>query len=160
VSDQLGLGERFSVLRDEALNCAQYGDSAPGSELFEAIMATLVHLGETEPGLNHSLQDALSRRIAWGDDASTIAVDCDIICQRLLAATSRSFPDPGEASVVISVITEVTCTASRHLARLAVQRASQERALERREMMVQRQLAAALSQQDELIRALTDKLNS
>jgi hypothetical protein len=154
------LADRFSVLRDEALNCAQYGESAPGSELFEAILASLANLGETEPGFDLSLQDALSRRLAWGDDPSIIAVDCDSVCQRLLAATPRSFPDSGEATVVIAIITEVTCTASRHIARLAVQRASQERALERREMMVQRQLAAALSQQDELIHALTDKLNS
>ncbi len=160
MSDRLELGERFSVLRDEALDCAQYGDSAPGTELFEAILSDLLHLGETEPGLDLSLQDSLSRRLAWGDDASTIAVDCDAVCQRLLAATPRSFPDASEASIVVSVIATVTCTASRHLARLAVQRASKERALERREMMVQRQLAAALSQQDELIRSLTDKLNS
>lgn len=160
MSDGQSLGDRFSVLRDEALQCTEYGESAPGSEVFEAILATLVHLGETEPGFDLSLQDALSRRMAWGENPAAIAVDCDAVCQRLLDAVPRSFPDPSETMMVIDIITEVTCAASRHIARLAVQQASKERALERREMMVQRQLAGALSQQDQVILDLTAQLNS
>jgi hypothetical protein len=98
--------------------------------------------------------------MAWGDDAATVAVDCDSVCKRLIGATPRSFTDPDEATLVIAIITEVTCTASRHIARLAVQKASRERALERREMMVQRQLGAALDQQEELLLELQKKLNS
>lgn len=154
------LGDRFSVLRDEALKCAEYGESAPGSEVFDAILGGLRHLADTEPGFDLSLQDALSRRLAWGDNPSAIAVDCDAVCQRLLDAIPRSFPDAEEATLVISIITEVTCTASRHIARLAVQQASKERALERREMMVHRQLSAAIGQQDQIISDLTHQLNS
>ena len=154
------LSERFAVLRDEALNCAEYGENAPGSELFEAILSSLVHYGQTEPAFDLSLQDALSRRLAWGDDPATVAVDCDSVCKTLIGATPRSFTDPEEATLVIAMITEVTCTASRHLARLAVQKASRERALQRREMMVQRQLGAALDQQEERMRELRSKLDS
>jgi hypothetical protein len=145
------LAERFEVLRDEGLNTAEYGRDAPGTEIFEAILCGLTTMGETEPGLDMSLLDSLSRRLAWGENASTIVVDCDSVCKRLLAATHRSFSDPEEATKVASVITEVACAASRHIARLAVQGASKERAQQRREAMVQRQLAAALSQQEALI---------
>ena len=71
---------------------------------------------------------------------------------KVLAAI-ESFVDSTRlaASQVVVVIAEVSCAAARHLARNAVQRASKERALQRREMMVQRQLAAALGQQDERI---------
>jgi hypothetical protein len=154
------MSDRFAVLRDEGLNCAELGESAPGSEVFEAILANLTHLGETDPGLDLSLHDALSRRLAWGESPSAVAVDCDSVCKRLIDATLRSFPDPGEATQVIAVITEVACAASRHIARMAVQQAGKERALERREMMVQRQLAQAISQQDEEISKLTKQLNS
>ena len=154
------ISERFAVLRDEALDCAEYGENAPGAELFEAILSSPVHYGQTDPALDLSLRDALSRRLAWGDDPATVAVDCDAVCRRLIGATPRSFTDSEEATLVIAMITEVTCTASRHLARLAVQRASRERALERREMTVQKQLGAALEQQEERIRLLRSKLDS
>ncbi len=154
------ISERFAVLRDEALNCTEFGESAPGSELFEAILSNLVHYGETEPGFDLSLQDALSRRLAWGDDPATVAVDCETVCKRLIGATPRSFTDPGEATLVIAMITEVTCTASRHIARMAVQRASRERALGRRETMVHRQLSTAIEHQEQLIDELRAKLTT
>ena len=153
----LQVSDRFAVLRDEALNCAEVGENAPGGEIFEAILARLRHLGETDPGLDLSLHDALSRRLAWGESPSTVAVDCNAVCKRLLSATQRSFPDPEESTQIIAVITEVACTASRHIARMAVQQASKERALERREMMVQRQIAAAIGQQDALIQQFTKR---
>lgn len=152
------LSERFSVLRDEALNCAELGDDAPGGEVFEAILACLSHLGEADGGLDLSLQDAISRRLAWGENASAVALDNDSVCQRLLAAIPRSFPEASDATQVVAITVQVACTASRHIARLAVQQASKERALERREMMVQRQIAAAISQQDELISEFTNQL--
>ena len=99
------MSDRFVVLRDEGLNCAELGENAPGGEIFEAILANLTHLGETDPGLDLSLHDALSRRLAWGESPSTVAVDCDSVCTRLIDATLRSFPDPGDATQVISVIT-------------------------------------------------------
>jgi hypothetical protein len=147
----LDLSERLEVLRDEALNTSEYGADAAGSEVFDAILSRVARMHETEPGLDMSLRDALNRRLAWGESPSTVIVDCDNVGKRLLAAVHRSFRDPEDAAKVVVVIAEVSCAAARHLARNAVQRASKERALQRREMMVQRQLAAALGQQDERI---------
>lgn len=149
----LELGERLEVLRDEALNTAEYGADAPGGEVFDAILSRVSRMDETEPGLDMSLRDALNRRLAWGESPSTIIVDCDGVGKRLLGAVQRSFRDPEDTAQVVVVIAEVSCSAARHLARNAVQRASKERALQRREMMVQRQIAAALAQQDDLIQS-------
>lgn len=155
----LSLSERLEVLRDEALNCAEYGVDAPGSEIFDAVMSHLTDDDtDTDPDLDLSLHDALSRRLAWGEDPSAIIVDCDGVCKRLLAATHRSFPDPEVATRIAGIITEVACAASRHIARVACQRAGKERAQQRREKMVQRQLSAALEQQEELIRSLSTQL--
>ncbi len=145
------LSERLEVLRDEALNTAEYGSDAAGSEVFDAIIGRVARMQETEPGLDMSLRDALNRRLAWGESPSTVIVDCDNVGRRLLAAVHRSFRDPEDTAKVVMVIAEVSCAAARHLARNAVLRASKERAMQRREMMVQRQLAAALGQQDERI---------
>lgn len=145
------LSECLEVLRDEALNTSEYGADAAGTELFDAIVGRVARLHETDPGLDMSLRDALNRRLAWGESSSTIIVDCDNVAKRLLAAVHRSFRDPEDAAKVVVVIAEVSCAAAHHLTRNAVQRASKERALQRREMMVQRQLAAALGQQDEQI---------
>lgn len=145
------LAERLEVLRDEALNTAEFGADAAGAEVFDAILSRIARMHETDPGLDMSLRDALNRRLAWGESPSTVIVDCDSVGKRLLAAVQRSFRDPEDTAKIVCVIAEVSCSAARHLARNAVQRASKERALQRREMMVQRHLAAALGQQDELI---------
>lgn len=148
--------ERFSVLRDEALNCSEYGNDAPGGEIFEAILGRVGTMGDTDPGLDLSLQDALSRRLAWGENPATVIVDCDGVCKRLLSATRRSFPDPEEATRITGIITDVACATARHIARIAVQRASKERALQRREAMVQRQLSSALTQQEDLLKKYSE----
>jgi len=155
----LDLGERLEVLRDEALNTAEYGTDAPGGEVFDAIVSRLTHMNDTDPGLDMILRDGLNRRLAWGESPSTVIVDCDSVGKRLLAAVHRSFRDPEETAKVVVIISEVTCSAARHLARNAVQRASKERALQRRELMVQRQLSTVLGQQDDLIAAYTTQVN-
>jgi hypothetical protein len=146
------LAKRLEVLRDEALNASEHPDDPPGSEIFDAVVHRLAHFGETEPGIDLSLQDSLSRRLAWGESEATVLVDCDNVCKRLLAAAKRSFKDCEEAGKVIAVVTEVSCTAARHVAMAAVQRASKERASSRREEMIQRQLNTAIRQQQEIIR--------
>lgn len=143
------LRDRFEVLRDESLNLSEYGNDAPGTEVFEAVCYGLSHLGDTEPNINLSLHDALSRRLAWGEDPSTVIVDCDDVSRRILNAVQRSFPDTEESTIIVGLVTSVACAASRHLARIAVQRASKERALNRREIMVQKQLSVVLAQQDD-----------
>jgi hypothetical protein len=154
------IAPRLEVLRDEALNTAEYGPDATGSEIFDAVVNRLITMGETEPGLNMSLHDALSRRLAWGENASTVIVDCDSVCKRLVAAVHRSFPDPEESTKIVAVITDVACTAARHIARFAVQGASKERAQHRRELMVQRQLSSALEQQEDLIQRYKSQISS
>ena len=146
------LAKRLEVLRDEALESSEHGDNPPGAEVFDAVVHRLAHFGETEPGIDLSLQDSLSRRLAWGEAEAAVLVDCDNVCKRLLAAAERSFTDPEEAAQVIVVVTEVSCTASRHVAMAAVQRASKERASGRREEMIQRQLNTAIRQQQEIIK--------
>ncbi|MCP4444122.1 MAG: hypothetical protein GY811_02090 [Myxococcales bacterium] len=156
----LEITERLEVLRDEALNTADFGPDAGGAEVFDAILSRVARTSETAPGLDMSLREALNRRLAWGENASAITVDGESVCKRLLAAVLRSFRDPEDTARVVVIIAEVSCTAASHLARNAVQRASKERALQRREMMVQRQLAAALGQQDELIQSYSTELKS
>ncbi len=151
---QATLAHRLEVLRDEALNTAEFGEDAPGAEIFDAVINRLAAMGDTDPGLDMSLHDALSRRLAWGENPSTVIVDGDMVSKRLVAAAQRSFTDPDEATKIVATITDVACAASRHIARLAVQGASKERAQQRRELMVQRQLASALEQQRELIEQL------
>lgn len=152
----LELSEQLEVLRDEALNTAEYGADAAGGELFDAILSRLVRMSDTDVDLDMSLHDALSRRLAWGESPSTIIVDCDNVAKRLLAAVQRSFRDPEDTAHAASIIADVSCAAARHLARNAVHRASRERALQRREMMVQRQLATALGDQDQRIRGISE----
>jgi hypothetical protein len=155
-----GLSERLSILRDEALNCAEFGDEATGGEIFDAIRNQLFRSTDTDPGLDLSLHDALSRRLAWGENPAAVLVDCDAVCKRLTAAVLRSFPSPKESTKIIGIITEVACQSARHLARVAAQQTSKERALERREAMVQQQLQSVLDQQEELIRDLSGQLES
>lgn len=145
------LSERLEVLRDEALNTAELGGDAGGAEVFDAIVSRVACMNETDPGLDLSLREALNRRLAWGESPSMVIVDCDSVCKRLLAAVQRSFRDPEDMSKIVMVIADVSCSAARHLARNAVERASKERALQRREMMVQRQLETALAQQEKII---------
>ncbi len=146
------LGEQLEVLRDEALNSAELSGDAGGEEVFDAIVSRVVRMNETDPGLDMALRDALNRRLAWGESLSLVIADCDSVCRRLLVAVQRSLPDPEDASRIAAIIAEVSCDAARHLARNAVERASKERALQRREMMVQRQLETALNQQDKFIK--------
>ncbi len=146
------LSSRLEVLRDEALNTAESGPDAPGTEVFDAILDRVAHMHDTDLSLNMSLRDALNRRLAWGEDPSTIIVDSDSVGKRLLSAVGRAFPDPGETASLASIIVEVTCSAARHLARNAARQASSERALQRREQMVQRQLEAAITQQDDRLK--------
>lgn len=152
---QRKIASRLEVLRDEALNTAEFGPDAPGSEIFDAVVNRLATMGDTEPGLDMRLHDSLSRRLAWGENPSTVIVDCDLVCKRLVAAAQRSFTDPEESTKIVAIITDVACTAARHIARFTVQGASKERAQQRRELMVQRQLRTALEQQEALIQKLS-----
>lgn len=148
----MSLSERFEVLRDEALNTSEHGEEAPGREIFDAISYRIDNLQESERAdemdIDLSLHDALSRRLAWGEDPTTVLLDCQEVSQRVLDAVRRSFSISEEAIAIIAIVTVVSCAASRHLARLSVERASKEKGKLRREMMAQRQLKAVLEEQE------------
>ena len=144
------LAARVNVLRDEVLETAEVGDSdPPGSEIFEAIVRAVGTDDAASAGLDLSLHDAVSRRLAWGEREDAVLASADQVCQRLLGACQRSFRDPAEEMLVIEVATEVVCAAQRIVAQAAVTRASRERAAYLREELAQRRLEDALRRQRE-----------
>ena len=59
------LAEAVRVLRDEVLDTVQHGDrDPPGAEVFEALLRALTIGGESIPGLDLTLHDAVARRLA------------------------------------------------------------------------------------------------
>jgi hypothetical protein len=142
------LADRVLVLRDEVLETAEQGDrDPPGAEVFDAIVRALIVYGETDPGLDHTLHDAISRRLAWGDNESVVLADAEAVCDRLIAATHRSFAEPGDEMLIVELCTEVTCAAARMIAMAVVGRAGRERAARLREELAQRRLREALERQ-------------
>jgi hypothetical protein len=142
------LADRVNFLRDEVLETAERGDAdPPGAEVFDAIVRALVIQGETEPGLDHTLHDAISRRLAWGDREDTLLGDADAVCARLLAAAQRSFPDASEEMTVVETAAEVVSAVARMVAMTAVARAGRERAAKLREELGQKRLKDAIDRQ-------------
>lgn len=134
-----GLAERVAVLRDEVLDIAERGESALGAEVFDATLRRLASYEHTDPGLDLGLHDALSRRLAWGDDEHELLVECDEVCERLLAAAQRALRDPSEELLVAEAATDVACAAARIVALAAVARAAADRAaLLRQEAAIER----------------------
>ncbi|MBS1120782.1 MAG: hypothetical protein H6Q90_3010 [Deltaproteobacteria bacterium] len=100
------------VLRDEVLDTVEYGDrDPPGTELFEAVLRALSVGGESVPGLDLALHDAVSRRLAWGDNEEVVLADAELIFDRLMVAVERAFRDPADRMVVIEAATLVAVTA-------------------------------------------------
>lgn len=144
------LADRLMVLRDEVLATAEHGDrEPPGAEVFDAIVRALVVYGETSPGLDHTLHDAIARRLAWGDREETVLADAEEVCTRLVAAARRSLRDPMEEMLVDEHATEVACAAARMVAQAAMGRAGRERAARLREELAQRRLKDALRRQEQ-----------
>jgi len=142
------LADRVMVLRDEVLDTAEKGEAdPPGAEIFDAIVRALVVLGETEPGLDHTLHDAVSRRLAWGDREEAVLEDAERVCERLLAAAQRSFPDGSEEILIADTAAEVVSSVARMVAMTAVGRAGRERAAKLREELGQRRLRDAIDRQ-------------
>ncbi|HTM21973.1 MAG TPA: hypothetical protein VL172_15735 [Kofleriaceae bacterium] len=142
------IADRVNVLRDEVLETAERGDAdPPGAEVFDAIVRALVIQGETEPGLDHTLHDAISRRLAWGDREDTLLADADAVCSRLLVAAQRSFPDAAEEMTVVETAAEVVSAVARMVAMTAVARAGRERAARMREELGHKRLRDAIEKQ-------------
>ena len=144
--------EAVRVLRDEVLETVEHGDrEPPGAEVFDAVLRALAIGGESIPGLDVALHDAVSRRLAWGDDEEVVLADAEAVFDRLLLAVERSLRDPADQMVVIEAATLVAVTVTRVVALAAVARASRDRAARLREDLTQRQLKDVLEKQKAVI---------
>jgi hypothetical protein len=140
--------ESVSVLRDEILDTAEHGDrDPPGAEVFDALMRALVIGGESVPGLDLQLHDAVTRRLAWGDSEEQVLADAEQVFDRLMVAIDRAFRDPADRMVLIEAATQVAVTVARVVSLAAVARAGRDRAARLREEMAQRQLRDVLEKQ-------------
>src|SRR5215475_2529508 len=94
------LAEAVRVLRDEVLDTVQHGDrDPPGAEVFEALLRALTIGGESIPGLDLALHDAVARRLAWGDSEEAVLADAELVFDRLMTSTDRAFRDPADQMV-------------------------------------------------------------
>jgi hypothetical protein len=151
--------EAVRVLRDEVLDTVSHGDrEPPGAEVFDAVLRALAVGGDSVPGLDLALHDAVARRLAWGDGEEVVLADAEAVFDRLMLAVERAFRDPADQMVVIEAATLVTVTVARVVALAAVARASRDRAARLREEMAQRQLQEAIEKQKATIVLLEDEL--
>ena len=153
--------EAVRLLRDEVLDTAHHRDrEPPGTEVFEALLRALSIGGESVPGLDLALHDAVARRLAWGDSEETVLADAERVFDRLLAAVDRALRDPDDQMVIIEAATQAATTVSRVVALAAVARAGRDRATRMREEMAQRQLREVLEKQKATIQRLEHELKS
>lgn len=149
------LADRLAVLRDEILDTAELGPGGRrGAELFDAVLRQLASSDETSPGLDLSLHEAFSRRLAWGEPEAALLAEIDAVCKRLVRAAGRALRDPHDEIDAVRAATDVASAAARLIARAAASRAGRERAAERREAAAEERLEDALARQAELIAEL------
>jgi hypothetical protein len=152
------LVEAVSVLRDEVLDTVEHGDrDPPGAEVFDALINALTIGGESVPGLDLTLHDSVTRRLAWGDSEEVVLADAEMVFDRLMIAVDRALRDPADRMVVIEAATQVAVTVARVVSLAAVGRASRDRAARMREEMSQRQLREVLEKQRSSIIKLEDE---
>jgi hypothetical protein len=142
------LVEAVKVLRDEVLDTVEHGDrDPPGAEVFDALLNALTIGGESVPGLDLSLHDSVTRRLAWGDSEEVVLADAEMVFDRVMIAVDRALRDPADRMVVIEAATQVAVTVARVVSLAAIGRASRDRAERLREDMAQRQLTEVLEKQ-------------
>ena len=142
------LVEAVSVLRDEVLDTVEHGDrDPPGAEVFDALIRALTIGGESVPGLDLTLHDSVTRRLAWGDSEEVVLSDAEMVFDRIMIAVERAFRDPADRMVVIEAATQVAVTVARVVSLAAVGRAARDRADRLREEMAQRQLREVFEKQ-------------
>jgi hypothetical protein len=143
-----GLADRIMVLRDEVLDVVERGEGdPPGADLFDAIVRALAAYGETAPGIDLTLHDAIARRLAWGDSEEVVLTDCSHVFDRLAIAAARALREPAEEMLVLEVAAEVATQVARIVAISALGRAQRDRAARTREELAQRRLRDALADQ-------------
>ena len=147
--------DAVNVLRDEVLETVEHGDrDPPGTEVFEAILRALAMGGESIPGLDLQLHDAVSRRLAWGDSEENMLADAEMVFDRLMVAVERAIRDHADRMVVVEAATLVAVTVARVVSLAAVSRAAHDRAARLREELAQRQLQQVLEKQKATIAKL------
>ena len=147
--------DAVEVLRDEVLETVEHGDrDPPGTEVFEAILRALAMGGESIPGLDLQLHDAVSRRLAWGDSEENMLADAEMVFDRLMVAVERAIRDHADRMVVVEAATLVAVTVARVVSLAAVSRAAHDRAARLREELAQRQLQQVLEKQKATIAKL------
>jgi hypothetical protein len=155
------LVEAIRVLRDEVLDTVEHGDrDPPGAEVFEALLRALTIGGESVPGLDLTLHDSVTRRLAWGDSEEAVLADAEMVFDRLMTAIDRALRDPADRMVVIEAATQVAVTVSRVVSLAAVGRAARDRAERLREELAQRQLQEVLEKQRAAIAKLEQETSS
>jgi hypothetical protein len=153
------LTRAVQVLRDEVLDTVALGDrDPPGAEVFEALIRALSVGGDSVPGLDLTLHDAVARRLAWGDSEESVLADAELIFDRLMTSVDRAFREPGDQMIVIEAATQVAVTVARVVALAAVARAGRDRAARMREDMSQGQLKDVLEKQKVAIQRLEREL--
>jgi hypothetical protein len=142
------LVEAVKVLRDEVLDTVEHGDrDPPGAEVFDALLRALTIGGESVPGLDLTLHDSVTRRLAWGDSEEAVLSDAELVFDRVMIAVERALRDPADRMVVVEAATQVAVTVARVVSLAAVGRASRDRAARLREELAQRQLQEVLEKQ-------------
>ena len=153
------LTEAVRVLRDEVLDTVHHGDrDPPGAEMFDAVIRSLSIGGDSIPGLDLALHDAVARRLAWGDSEEAVLADAELVYDRLMTSVDRAFRDPADQMIVIEAATQVAVTVARVVALAAVARAGRDRATRMREELSQRQLKDVLEKQKAAIQRLEHEL--
>ena len=154
------LWERIRVLRDEVLNTAELGDlDTVGGEVFDAVVRWLLSQGETNPGLDLTLHEAINQRLAWGDPESVVLANADSVCKRLLESAYRALRAPVERMAIAEAVSEVGTVVARIVASASLGRAGRERAAVLREEVMQIRLNDALERQQSEIAALEKALD-
>lgn len=157
--ERVPLWERIGVLRDEVLNTAELGDlDVTGGEVFEAVVRWLLSQGETNPGLDLTLHEVLSQRLAWGDPEAVVLANADSVCKRLLESAYRALKEPAEQMAVAEAVAAVGSVVSRIVSSASLGRAGRERAAMLREEVLQIRLGDALERQKNEIAALEKAL--
>ena len=142
------LVEAVEVLRDEVLDTVEHGDrDPPGAEVFDALLRALTIGGESVPGLDLTLHDSVTRRLAWGDSEEAVLADAELVFDRVMIAVDRALRDPADRMVVIEAATQVAVTVARVVSLAAIGRAARDRAERLREELAQRQLQEVLEKQ-------------
>ena len=142
------LYQRVAVLRDEVLNTAELGErDGAGGEAFDAMVRLLRVQGDENPGLDLTLHERITQRLAYGDPEGVVLADANSVCKRLLQAAERSFTESFERMAVAESVAEVGSVIARIVASAALGRAGRERAAIMREENAQERLRDALDKQ-------------